>query len=99
MPGAIFDLKNCIFGMHIPCVVLHMYRCNGSGADIRDWTGRDAAYPYAVTIHDGFCLFRAFRPQISETMQTTYEPMIGVCTVSGERVLAIDDIDTAADES
>ena len=34
MPGAIFDLKNCIFGMHIPCVVLHNIESSERGKKI-----------------------------------------------------------------
>lgn len=67
----------------------HVYRCNLQGADIRDLTGGDFAYPYALTVSDGYLLFRAFHPQISEEMQTTYEPIIGVCTTEGERLCAI----------
>lgn len=67
----------------------HVYRCNLKGGDIRDLTGNDFMHPYVLTVSDGYLLFRAFRAQISEEMQTSYEPIIGVCTTDGARVCAI----------
>lgn len=67
----------------------HVCRCGDDGGDIRDITGTEFAYPYALCVNGGYVTFRATDVYYDDSMQTQYEALIGVCKVSGEKVCRV----------